>query len=294
MARLLGLALAVLVLLVGCAAPPQDPAPSPSAPPRAEPGEPVPSASPSPAATPDAPDGARQVTTFFLRDQSGRLWIEPVVVPLDRPTRAVAQAAVSALLRGQPGVPGLFSPADPATRVLGASVERGTLDLDLSGEVRAQRGGAAAEAAFAQQLAHAVAQFDGIDAVRLRVDGAPVDELWGHLDWSEPISPDPFALAPVVIADPPWGASVSAGALTVRGEANTFEATVLLRLIAPDGRVAEETFTTASCGTGCRGTWSHTFPLPTPGRWTVEASEDDPSDGEGRPPFTARLEVEAR
>lgn len=291
MSRLALLGLVMLMLLGGCGRSPQPPASSPGATASAPPGT-APLAAGSP--TPTAPAGAREVTTFFLRDQGGRLWVEPAVVALDQPTKAVAQAAVRALLRGQPGVPGLSSPANPATQVRGASVRDGVLTIDLSGDIRQPAGGSATEAAFAQQLAHAVAQFDGIDAVRLWVDGRPVTELWGHLDWSQPVRPDPLALSPVMITDPRWGARVPAGAVTVRGEANTFEATVGLRLIAPDGRVAQETFTTASCGTGCRGTWSHMFQLPTPGRWAIEASEDDPSGGEGRPPFTARLEVDAR
>jgi hypothetical protein len=236
----------------------------------------------------------REVTTFFLRDQSGQLWVEPVVIALEQPTRAVARAAVETLLRGQAPSPGLSSPANPATTVRGASLSGGVLTIDLSGDVRRPAGGSAAEAGFAQQLAHAAAQFDGIDAVRLWVDGAPVSELWGHVDWSKPIRPDPFVLSPIVILQPRWGATVPVGALTLRGEANTFEATVGLRLISPGGRIVEETFTTATCGTGCRGTWSQTFPLPSAGRWTIEAFEDDPSGGEGRPPFTTRVEVEAR
>jgi hypothetical protein len=291
--RILTSLLPWLLLLAACSAPPGGQAPgspAPSAPPAESP-----AAEPSgePAAEPPS-GGVSSVTSFFVRDQSGRLWIEPAVVELDAPTRAPAQAAVQALLRGDVRAPGLSTPANPATRVLGASLEEGVLTVDLSGDVRAPAAGAEAEAAFAQQLAHAVAQFDGIDAVRLWVDGGPVGDLWGHLDWAEPIAPDPLALSPVVISSPAWGAAVPTGALTVEGEANTFEATVGLRLIAPDGTVAEETFTTATCGTGCRGTWSREFTLPSAGRWTVEATEDDPSGGEGRPPFTARVEVDAR
>jgi hypothetical protein len=56
--------------------------------------------------------------------------------------------------------------------------------------------------------------------------------------------------------------------------------------------VVEETFTTATSGSGERGRWESTFDLTGPGTWTIEATEDDPSDGEGRPPFATTLELQ--
>lgn len=253
------------------------------------------SPSPSPSASPTAapsPPGAEEVTVFLVRDAAGSLWVEPVTVALQEPTLGVARAAMTALFRGGAPDPALGTPANPATEVLGADIDGGVLTVDVSAAVREPAQGSAAEAAFAQQLAHTGAQFDGVDAVRLRVEGQPITELWGHLDWSQPFTPDPFALSPVTVTEPAWGASVPVGEVIVAGEANVFEATVALRLLGPDGAVVEETFTTATCGTGCRGTWSHTFSVPTAGRWTVEAAETDPSDGEGRPPFTVRVPFE--
>jgi hypothetical protein len=34
--------------------------------------------------------------------------------------------------------------------------------------------------------------------------------------------------------------------------------------------------------------------MPDRGRWTIEASEEDVSGGEGRPAFATRLELEVR
>jgi spore germination protein GerM len=265
--------------------------------------EPAPETEPTGPAATQAPaedplaTGAEQVTAFFTRDSGNRLWVEPETHDLDQPTVAVARAAIGQLLEGETTEPALGTFAPAGTRILGIDVEDGILVVDLSGEVRQSTAGAAGEATFAQQLAHTATQFEGIRAVRLWVDGQPVDELWGHLDWSQPIEPDPFALSPVIITQPVWGSAQAPGPVRAAGTASTFEATVELRLLAPDGSVAEETFTTATCGMGCRGDWEHTFSaeVTRPGPWVVEAMEPDPSDGqEGFPPVVDRVQFNVR
>lgn len=223
-----------------------------------------------------------------MRSAENALFLEPVTVELAAPTLGVARAAMEAVVRGPGSQGGLTTLAPPGTRVLGVDRDGGLLTVDLSEEVRTPVGGAAAEAAFAQQLAWTGTQFEGVDSVRLLVGGAPVNQLWGHLDWSGAVTRDEFALSPVIIDEPEEGAQISSGSVTASGTANVFEATLIVGLLRPDGSQAEEAVVTASCGTGCRGTWDHTFTgLQTPGEWVIEAMETDPSDGEGRPPFRA-------
>ncbi|HUH07099.1 MAG TPA: Gmad2 immunoglobulin-like domain-containing protein [Egibacteraceae bacterium] len=241
------------------------------------------------------PSGAVESTAFFVVDAGGRLVLAPETHELAEPTVAVARAAMEQLVAAETLNPSLVTMAPDGTEVLGVNISGSLLTVDLSEAVRdGSASGSAGEAAFAQQLAHTAAQFDGVESVELRVEGQPVTELWGHLDWSAPIEPDLFALSPVTIDSPQWGESVAAGPVSASGEANTFEATVELRLIAPDGSVAEETFTTATSGSGERGTWEHTFSAAadSPGTWAVEAIEPDPSGGEGNPPVTFRVEFE--
>jgi hypothetical protein len=241
----------------------------------------------------DDPAGADTATAYFVRSDDSGPWVEPVTEDLDEPTVGVARAAMELLVGGDPDDPGLSTLAPSGTEVLGVDIDGDIVVVDLSGAVRQGGQGSAAEEAFAQQLAHTAAQFSATERVQLLVDGAEIDELWGHLDWSQPIEPDLFALSPVTFETHTWGQQVGVGDVTVGGQANTFEANVLLRLLGPDGDVVEETFTTATSGSGERGTWSHTFSLDGAGTWTIEASESDPSDGEGRPPFTATLELRA-
>jgi hypothetical protein len=239
----------------------------------------------------DATAGATRVTAFFARAGESGVWVEPVERTLDEPTLGVARAAMELLVANDPGDPGLTSLTGEGVELLGVDIDGDVLTVDLSGELRNARGGLEEEEALAQQLAHTAAQFDGVARVRLLVDGGEISDLWGNIDWAQPMEPDPFALAPITIDTHTWGEQVPVGEITVGGEANTFEATVQLRLLGPDGDVIEETFTTATSGSGERGRWEHTFFLEGAATWTIEAEEPDPSDGEGRPPFTTRLEI---
>lgn len=293
--RLVAIALALLLLAAaGCgddAEPAGDESPSP------EPTEPADTDGDTDDADGEDTDdtdgeGAEEATAYFARIDNSGAWVEPETHELDEPTVGVARAALELAISGEPRNPDLATTAPEGTEVLGVSIADGVLTLDLSADIQATGAGSAQEQAFSQQLAHTAAQFDDVDAVRLHVDGAEITELWGHLDWSQPIEPDLFALTPVTIETPLWGEEVPAGEITAAGQANTFEATVELRLIDPDGEVVEDTFTTATSGTGTRGTWEHTFEtaIDEPGEWTIEAAEPDPSGGEGRPPLVTRVE----
>jgi sporulation and spore germination protein/immunoglobulin-like protein involved in spore germination len=300
---MLALCVTAMLAVAGCgrvertaeeaAGPPTETATSPGPGPQTQPAAPAP---PEDSAGDPQAAGAEEATAYYTRGSGSRLWVEPETHPLGEPTLGVARAAIEQLLAGDTTDPALQTLAPAGTRVLGVDVDGRVLVVDLSGDVRQGSPGAAGETAFAQQLAHTAAQFDGIDAVRLHVDGQPVSQLWGHLDWAEPIAPDIMALAPVTIEAPSWGSAHAPGRVHVAGTANTFEATVELRLLRPDGSVAEEGFATATCGTGCRGDWEYTFQaeVTRPGRWVVEAIEPDPSDGEGFPPASDRVEIVVR
>jgi hypothetical protein len=56
---------------------------------------------------------------------------------------------------------------------------------------------------------------------------------------------------------------VASGSVELVGCSNVFEATVAWTLLDGDGRVLDEGFTTAECGTGCVGEFRDTVPLET-------------------------------
>lgn len=306
MRALAGITVALALLAAGCNRAAQQSAPSEvasaalSETAAAEPSEgteatqaPV-SPAPSPATEPtndpapqkQPPSGADSVEAWYVRSAARGPFVEPERRQLGAATVGVARAAFTQVITGDPHGPGLSTMAPKGTRVLGVNRKDDLLILDVSKEVRSASTGSAGETAFAQQLAHTATQFPGVRSVRLLVEGEQISQLWGHLDWSAPVKPDEFAISPVVVTKPAHRATIAPGKTTFTGTANTFEATVQLRLIDPSGAVARETFTTATCGSGCRGDWAHTFAVTTPGRWKLVAAESDPSGGEGGGPFT--------
>lgn len=246
---------------------------------------------------PDEDEDGPEVSVYFVRATDAGTWVEPETHELEEPTDAVARAAMELLFAGRPHDAGLDSAAPDDVRVLATNVRDRVLIVDVSARIEAHGTGSATEVAFAQQLAHTGAAFPTVDAVELWVEGEPIDELWGHLDWSQPIEPDPFAVSPITLADPPAGPgeiTVPAGEVVLRGEARVFEATFGIRVLGPDGGLVHEDVVMADAGAPERGAWEHTVTLTEPGTYTVELEEPDPSDGEGRPPFVLTRTLEVR
>jgi hypothetical protein len=292
MRRLLALSTALLVLGVVLAACGADPTPDgPSVP------DPAPAEDPDPAEQPQVPgDPAtapdpdlERVEVFHVRTSVDWHWVEAEVVHLD-PGEDLPLAVMQHLFGAAPLDPELSSAA-PAITVLGVDLDGSVLVVDVDAAMRDTSGSSLQESAFSQQFAHTASALGGVTAARLTIAGAPIDELWGHLDWSVPVEPDPFALSPITIAEPTHDATIPSGTVQVHGEATVFEATFWLRLIDADGTVVEEVTVMASTGGPERGTWSHTFEIADPGAYTIEAEEPDMSDGEGRAPLVTTRSI---
>jgi hypothetical protein len=127
-----------------------------------------------------------------------------------------------------------------------------------------------------QQLVHTVTAAEpSLTGVRLLVEGAPVETLWGAVDLRQPLTRTPAAetLGPVWL-DVPEGGAVDGG---FGGSATVFEATVSWQLRSRDG-VVEEGFSTASIGAPERGEWTATTTAP-PGDYELWAFETSAKDG---------------
>ncbi|MGA1775157.1 MAG: Gmad2 immunoglobulin-like domain-containing protein [Nitriliruptoraceae bacterium] len=279
-------------LLAGCSA--TDGGPEPAGPSDAPVGD-------APSGDAPAADPVATAVVHLVRSGPAAFFVEPVpaAVPLGAPS---GDDAVSRIARA---VAALLAVVDPADPDLATSVPPGTLArdvildgdvavLDLGGALAGSSGGSAEEVTLAQQLAHTVvAAAPEVAGVRVLLEGRPIESLWGHLDWSVPLVADPFALSPVTIEVPAFGATVPVGEVTLTGRATVFEGTVLVRLERADGTVLEEGFVTATEGGPGRGTWTWTVTLPEPGEYRLVAGASDPSDGEGPPPFEVARTVTA-
>lgn len=128
----------------------------------------------------------------------------------------------------------------------------------------------------AQQLVFTVqGALGSIAAVRLLHDGVPV---------GPPIPRgDPYALRSLVQIDSPADGTSTASPLVVTGEAAVFEAT--LHWVVLSGATPIRTGVASTAEGQVFAPFRFTVDLP-PGRYVVRISEDDPSDGAGRPVLT--------
>ncbi len=87
-------------------------------------------------------------------------------------------------------------------------------------------------------------------------------------------------LPPIVVTGPVIGDRVNSP-VTVTGSADVFEGTVSVRVLDAAGRQLATAFTTATCGTGCRGAYrvAVRYRLPAAQAGTIEVYEVSADDG---------------
>ena len=121
-------------------------------------------------------------------------------------------------------------------------------------------------------------------AGRPRLDDAGPDSSANGVPTGPPIPRgDPYALRSLVQIDAPADGTSTASPVTVTGEAAVFEATLHWTVLSGSTTVRTGVTSTAEGQTFAPFRFSLDLP---PGRYTVRISEDDPSDGAGRPVLT--------
>ena len=212
------------------------------------------------------------LAVYYLRTFRGRRYLAPEWHPVPY-TRAVAVAAVSELLDGEPYCPGSRRPFPAGARLHGVQIDKGTATVELSGTRLAAQPSAARRWPL-QALVHTLTQFPTVRRVLVRADGRPV---------SKPLGRDgALRLAPIALAEPAPGALVKGDQLVVKGEASVYEGTVSLRLRDDHGQVMAQGHATAAEGAPGRGPFSGLLsftPPASPHSWTVEAFEVSAEDG---------------
>lgn len=182
-----------------------------------------------------------------------------------------ASEAVRAMLAQPTGTDPDYHNPWPAGTTLRAPVTStpGAITVDLSSAPPA-------DPLATQQLVFTVQGALGVTTpVRLLHDGVPV---------GPPIPRgDAYALRSLVQIDGPADGTSTTSPLTVDGEAAVFEATVHWT-VESAGKVVR-TGVTATAEGQVFAPFRFSLELP-PGRYTVRISEDDPSDGAGRPVLT--------
>lgn len=185
-----------------------------------------------------------------------------VEVQADEVTQSLALgAAMAALFEGPSTADGdlfgdIASSIPAGTELVGFSISAdGTrAELDFNAEFESG-GGSFSMMSRLAQVVYTATSVEGIEEVAFFIEGEPVTTFSGEgIVLDGPQGRDGYTdLLPLIFVDAPLAGSTVESPVTVRGLANTFEATLLYRLQTAGGEVLSEGFTTATCGTGCWG-----------------------------------------
>jgi germination protein M len=238
-------------------------------------GSSTPAPTPRPTATPTprptaTPSGSAIVRAYFVlgsfTDNEG---LAPVLREIPK-TQAVATAAMRALLEGPNDAemaarPAMYTAIPDGTTLLGLSISDGVATVDLSREFESGGGSASIFARLAQ-VVYTLTQFSTVDSVLFKLDGEPVTVFSGEgVILDHPVGrEDYYDQLPAIFVDrPAWGASLGNPG-TVSGLANVFEAQFRVQLLDGDGDTLADKPVSASCGTGCWGSFRTTLAYDVP------------------------------
>jgi germination protein M len=219
-----------------------------------------------------------------------------VVTRTQSSTPRVGTAAVEALLEGPSASErsaGVATQIPDGTQLLGLIVDKGIATVDLTSEYESG-GGTASMTMRLAQVVCTLNQFPSVKGVLFQLDGRPVDVLGGEgIVIDHPLRCRDYKdlLPAILVTSPGIGQAVS-NPVTVSGSANVFEANVTVDIIDASGRVVGNVFTTATCGTGCRGTFSVTvsYEVRAAQRGEIVVHDDDAA-GTGHPPHEVHIPV---
>ncbi|OJY45434.1 Gmad2 immunoglobulin-like domain-containing protein [Pseudonocardia sp. 73-21] len=273
------MATVLAVAMAGCSAgpPPAAPTAPPAAPPAASP-EMSPEMSPEPAGraqalpvyyvalTPAGPRLQREFHRITTTDPASDAVREMFDVP----------AADPDYLSGWPAGTGLRAPV-----MVGADA----ITVDLTTRATGAPTGPVPATMALQQLVFTVQGAAGSTRpVRLLVDGAAVERVLGSVPVAAPVPRgDIYAMRSLVQIDSPINGATMERDVVVTGEAAVFEASVHWEVRR--GATVVRTGVTSTSEGQVFAPFSFTVTLE-PGEYEVRISEDDPSDGEGRPVLT--------
>jgi spore germination protein GerM len=252
MKRAIAIAVMIAGLATACAetgAQPIGPAPgtgpaSPTTSPTQEP----PTASPSPTPT--------QTMTYELWfDHDGYLFAASRTEPF---TPAVATRALELLLGGPTDAEEaaeVGSAINRGTRLLGLTIDEGVATVNLDGTFTGEETPAIAVGSLSQ-VVYTLTQFDSIEGVVFEVEGTPLTNFGGYeLDGPQRRADFTDRLPWILVQSPRIGQHVSSP-VRISGSADVFEAVVSILILDARGRPVASTFTSATCGSGCRGRYA--------------------------------------
>jgi len=256
MKRLIAMAATLAALTTACAESGAQPlGPAPSNEPSSPPSSPSPTGSPSPPSPSPSPIPARDFTYEAWFNYDGYLFVTHRTEPF---VPGVGARSVEAVLEGptnDESAAGLSSAINPGTRLLGLTIHSGVATVNLDETFGAEETPATAVGSLSQ-IVYTLTQFDSIDGVVFEVGGSRLTNFGGY-ELRGPQRRASFAdqLPAILLESPGIGERVSSP-VTISGSADVFEAVVSIAILDEHGRTVASSFTMATCGTGCRGSYT--------------------------------------
>ena len=167
------------------------------------------------------------------------------------------EAALRALVAGPTPAElaaGLGTEIPAETTVRWVEVAGDEITVDLSGPFELG-GGSLSMFLRIGEVVFTATQFEGIDVVRFRIDGMPVDMIGGEGLMVDHATRLQFAdaVAPMILLESPLPGASFVEPIHLRGMSNTFEAVVNYQVLDAGGRVILESRCMATSGTGTWG-----------------------------------------
>lgn len=245
-------AIALGVLLVACGTTTQSPTPTAA-------GTTPPGSAPAGSAA-----GATVRAYFGLGSTTGQPILAPVLrsVPELDAVGIEKSQALQVLIDGPrevelSGSPAMFTAVPADTELLGVeSTGNGVWLVNLSDGFSASGELPRLRTALAQ-VVFTLTQFPDVTGVAVAVEGQPLQQTDANgQDLPGPATRADYEdqMGPILVDDPVWGTTLRSPFRLV-GLADVFEAQFQFRLLDADGRSLANGQITASCGTGCLGTY---------------------------------------
>ncbi len=234
----------------------------------------------SPSASSSSPARTMRVPVFFMR--GGKLGLSERSVPA---TSAVATAAITALCQGPTAAErsaGLSSALPPRTTLRSVRVDGGVATVDLTAAFTAN-GSASSLKARAAQLVYTLTAIPGIKAVRLSVEGKPLEELGGVALGERQTRANWRTLEPAIHVESPGVGATLQSPFTLSGTACAFEGSFVVELLDDAGKRLFAGPVQASRGAPQRGNFSKQIAFrTTASKGTLVVYEQSMEDGGGR------------
>ncbi|MFJ1967372.1 GerMN domain-containing protein [Streptomyces sp. NPDC087903] len=217
------------------------------------------------------------------------------------PRTVTAPTTVAGALRALLAGPNRFELGNGRTTAIpsgttlhSVAVRRHVATVDLSGRYDDGGGSLSMQARLAQVVFTAT-RFPSIQKVWFELDGKPITSFGGEgIVLNQPVGRADFEdLAPFILVESPMIGDTIRTPVRVWGSANTFEASLRLRITDAAGRTAANVDVTATSGSGTRGTFDVMIPYEATrsGAGRLTAYWNSPVDGRAVTADTVPLTV---